>query len=545
MPGADPFQLLGKTIAGGKYRIDRLLGEGGFGVVYAGTHGMLGQAVAIKCIKPQAGAHQHDARTTDAFLREAKVLFTLTHPNIVRLYDVGAEPTPYGSMPYLVLELLHGVALDHEMERRGQTGGRMFSARELAALLDPVMDAVAFAHERSVAHRDLKPSNVMLVRDPVRGMVPKVVDFGVARMGPAPTQLEGGQSYATQAPFTPRYAAPEQWDPNLGPPGIASDIFSLGLLVAEACTFRCVMPGDSPASILRAVMDTQRPPLVTPQRPNLPQALDAVLARATRVRPVERFGSAREMQQALRAAFGPASMSPPSALPHRPPSDAPPAYARPPEPRSSPSSTVTPVVPPAAATLASAGTKPRGTGAVLGIVAIIAVTLLSGLALVLFFLDRSRERPEAVGATAAASAPISTPTSTPTSTSSPSPTSSPSRAVGRRGKVKYGGVTGPDPFWTQGEIAAVVQSHLAEPTACLDEADDNANLHGYVDMIVGIDATGATTDVMCDVRGNHTPPAQVFCACVSAKASSWKYPPSHGKLGLLTSGSPIVTLVLP
>ncbi|MFW5739118.1 MAG: serine/threonine-protein kinase, partial [Myxococcota bacterium] len=185
---ADPFTLIGSTLAD-KYRVDRLIGEGGFGVVYAGYHLLLGQPVAIKCMKPSSGDAAEQQRVTDLFLREARVLFGLTHPNIVRMYDVATlpmrAPLPSGAfapqVPYVVLELIEGRSLQAEVANRRAQGGPHFAAAELSGIFHPILEAIGFAHGHGVVHRDLKPSNVMLVGPPTGGTV-KVVDFGIARV---------------------------------------------------------------------------------------------------------------------------------------------------------------------------------------------------------------------------------------------------------------------------------------------------------------------------------------------------------------------------
>lgn len=183
----DPFGLIGTTLAE-KYRVDRLIGEGGFGVLYAGYHLLLGQRVAVKCMKPSAGSAAEQLRVTDLFLREARVLFSLTHPSIFRMYDVGTlpmrAPLPDGafapSVPYVVLELIDGRSLQDEIAARRSRGGPHFSAHEVSAVFQQLLDGVGFAHDHGVVHRDLKPSNVMLVGQGASCRV-RVVDFGIAQ----------------------------------------------------------------------------------------------------------------------------------------------------------------------------------------------------------------------------------------------------------------------------------------------------------------------------------------------------------------------------
>ena len=153
MAARDLFNLIGTTIAG-KFRVERLLGEGGFGVVYAGTHVMLGEKVAIKCLKPTGSSPEDQERGAQSFLREGRILFGLGHPAIVRLYDVGVIDESAGKIPYVVLELLTGTTLEAEIRSRAATR-RHFVRDELFNLFNPILEAVAFAHERGIVHRDL------------------------------------------------------------------------------------------------------------------------------------------------------------------------------------------------------------------------------------------------------------------------------------------------------------------------------------------------------------------------------------------------------
>ncbi len=288
---SDPFQIVGTTIAE-KYRVDRVLGEGGYGVVYAGFQMLLGAPVALK---PIAGAYAGEAQATQQFLREARVLFSLNHPAIVRMYDVGELETRLGSVPYVVLELLAGVGLDEEIARRRRERAAPFSMAELTGVFEPVLEGLAFAHQRGVVHRDLKPSNVMLVQGANGARTAKVLDFGTARAG-------GQEVSMGTTGFTPRYASPEQWDTSFGTTGPASDLFSLGLILAEACTLEPVFPGASAGQILAQAVNPSHVVSVRQRRPDLPEALDHVIARATRRPMHERFTSAAEMLDALRGA---------------------------------------------------------------------------------------------------------------------------------------------------------------------------------------------------------------------------------------------------
>ena len=237
MRGGDVFGLVGTTLAD-KFRVERLLGEGGFGVVYGGTHLVLGVPVAIKCLKPVGVTEAQREHNAQLFLREARILFGLGHPSIVRLYDVGV--IPQGLVPYAVLELLRGPTLQDEIATRAQQA-KPFGKDELVAIFAPIFDAVGFAHERGIVHRDLKPANLMLVTDGPRA-TPKVLDFGTARGGLGTGEVAAPSAFAAsvvasseRTGFTPLYAAPEQWDAAYGATGPSTDVFSLGLTLLEAC----------------------------------------------------------------------------------------------------------------------------------------------------------------------------------------------------------------------------------------------------------------------------------------------------------------------
>jgi serine/threonine protein kinase len=283
----DPFNLGGRVLDG-KYRLDRVIGEGGFGVVYAGRQLALDQPVAIKVLKPQkAGAD------VASFMREAKVLFQLSHPGIVRLYDVGNVHTHLGESPYVVLEHLAGRTLDEEIERRGRER-RPFTTEELVRLADGLLEALAFAHQRGVVHRDIKPANVMIVDGPA-GLVPKILDFGLARGDVTTMHTSAGVA------LTPRYAAPEQWSATYGAVGTRTDLFALGLVLEEAATLAPALEGETIPDVVASSTSPTRRSRVAERRPDLPPVFAEIVARATRVSPEERFPSADTMRDALRS----------------------------------------------------------------------------------------------------------------------------------------------------------------------------------------------------------------------------------------------------
>ncbi|MFO0665712.1 MAG: serine/threonine-protein kinase [Polyangiaceae bacterium] len=284
MQPPDPLAIVGTTIAG-KYRVDAMLGEGGAGVVYRGQNLLLGEPVAIKFVKPGENSvplQEH------SFFKEAKMLFSLAHPNIVRMYDLGEHQTPKGLVTYLVLEYIDGVSLDAEIRRRAAAHGS-FSSADIQRIFSAVLEAASFAHAKKITHRDLKPSNVMLSRD---GTV-KMLDFGTARLSDQATRLT--------AHFTPRYAAPEQWDPARGTRGPWTDVYALGLILYEMGTLHTAAKGDDLPTIIRSVLAVDRPSFRS-ARPDL-LFLEPVLAKALALETSARYPSADAMLHGLRAAF--------------------------------------------------------------------------------------------------------------------------------------------------------------------------------------------------------------------------------------------------
>jgi serine/threonine-protein kinase len=563
----DPFRLLG-TVVADKYRVDRVVGEGGFGVVYGGTHLLLGQPVAIKCMKPFGGNADEVRHTVDVFLREARVLFSLTHPAIVRLYDVAVLRVGQEQVPYVVLEMLAGISLEKEIERRARAGGPHFSAAEIARVFDPVLDALAFAHERGVAHRDLKPSNIML---PAAGDVgAKVLDFGTALVGPPV------QSSLRRTGFTPRYAAPEQWDTAMGPTGAHTDVFALGLTLAEACALRPMFEGGAPQIIAQA-MDSMRRPSIAPTRPDLPPSLDEVIRRATRVAPGERFANAREMLAAFRAAVGqeagaPATLAtPPPAL----------QISVPPPPRApafSPLPNVTTSSPLSReATHPLTGrTAPSGSGAtiavVLAAVAAFGAFVAVGIAGVAVYMSHREgsaatapvvpsaaaptatappaptasaarggdddDRDDARGARAARPTPTASPT--PTTTTPAAPTASLGSPVakvdagapapsGKRGAVICTWAPGRTPHWTGPDTREVFERGRPGLEACYASAlAIDPKLESKMgSLMLGVRSDGTVENGNCHMTEHLNEPAEeAFCSCAVRAAGRWRFPAS-------------------
>jgi dipeptidyl aminopeptidase/acylaminoacyl peptidase/tRNA A-37 threonylcarbamoyl transferase component Bud32 len=262
----------------GRYRLERPLGRGGMGEVWEARDENLDRAVAVKVL-PATLLSDPDARRR--FRREALALARLLHPNIVTIFDVGAEKDGGGDeAPFLVMELIRGRSL------AGETVRYPLATAEAIAILSQVVRALIAAHAAGIVHRDLKPSNVMITDD---GRV-KVLDFGLARM----TQGRGGradESITTSGTVMGSYPymSPEQ--ASGGTIGLASDIFTCGVLLYELLSGRRPFDGPDPVAVLRAVVDGSHTPLEE-LRPDLPPAVAAVVERCLERDPARRYPDA-------------------------------------------------------------------------------------------------------------------------------------------------------------------------------------------------------------------------------------------------------------
>ena len=295
----DPFLLVGSVLQN-EYRVDAVIGEGGFGVVYRGLHLGLEQPIAIKVLK---GLELEDRRMQETlfakFKDEAKLLYTLSQESltIVRSMDFGALTTPSGAWaPFMVLEWLEGRSLAQDLEARRARGMRGRSVEEALAILEPAAQGLAVAHKRRVAHRDIKPANLFLV-DAAHGPRLKVLDFGIAKM------MKDGEQAGTKgtfASFTWLYAAPEQLDPRLGQTGLPTDVYAFALVLAELLTDRPPVDARDVVTILKASTDpTVRPTPRSRGAQNIPDHLEVVCRRALAVDPAARFQSVPEFWDAL------------------------------------------------------------------------------------------------------------------------------------------------------------------------------------------------------------------------------------------------------
>ncbi len=300
---ADPFGWAGATIDG-KYRVDAVVGEGGFGVVYRGQHLGFDEPVAIKVLKvPASMKGAERARFLETFLVEGKVLHRLSRgtAGIVQALDVGAATSPDGTWtPYLILEWLKGDTLERDL-----AGRRPRSLGEAITLLEPAARALAAAHAQGIAHRDVKPANLFLAEIAGRTTL-KVLDFGIAKVltDVADITQAMAETGGSVRSFTPQYGAPEQFHRQFGATGPWTDVFALALILVELVAGKRALDGADTTQLYIVSTDPTRRPTLRGAGVAVDDAVEAVLAVALTVDPRARYRDAGAFWDALVAAAG-------------------------------------------------------------------------------------------------------------------------------------------------------------------------------------------------------------------------------------------------
>ncbi|MGE0784623.1 MAG: protein kinase [Sandaracinaceae bacterium] len=267
----------------GSYLIERLLGTGGMGSVFAARHVGLDKPVAVKTLHESLAAREESVRR---FVREGRAASKIRHPHVVDVTDVGTHE----GLPYLVMEYLEGEDLHTRLDACGR-----LTPREIARIMLPVIDALAYAHDAGVIHRDLKPSNIFLARGPY-GEVPKILDFGIARI--LDMDKLDAQTITVAASYlgTPYYSSPEQAKSG-GRADAMSDQYSIGAIIYELAAGAHGLVGETPFEILSAIVANQRVPITTLAA--VDTTIAAITERAMAYESHARYPSVRELGQAL------------------------------------------------------------------------------------------------------------------------------------------------------------------------------------------------------------------------------------------------------
>jgi serine/threonine-protein kinase len=257
------------------YRVEALLGHGGMGVVYRAWHLRLNRAVALKMLLAGPCARPKEL---ERFQREAEAVAGLRHGNIVQVYDVG----DVDGRPYFTMELVEGGNLADQIQGVPQP------ARQAAALVVTLAEAIHAAHQGGIVHRDLKPANVLLTREGT----PKVTDFGLARR----LEGHGGLTQSGLPMGTPSYMAPEQARGEKGAIGPATDVYALGAILYEMLTGRPPFRAETSAGTLQQVLH-EDPELPSRWNPGVPRNLEIICLKCLRKEPRQRYATAAALAE--------------------------------------------------------------------------------------------------------------------------------------------------------------------------------------------------------------------------------------------------------
>ena len=283
--GAPVPPLVGTRL--GDYLVESVIGRGGMATVYRARDHRLNRAVALKVLAPQLS---HDPRFRDRFIRESRLVASIDHPHIIPIYEAGES----GELLFIAMRYVEG----SDLRRLIQSSGPLPIARAMR-LFTQIASALDFAHLNGLVHRDVKPANILVAQghpDDPQGDHVYLTDFGLTKS----TYIEAGLTSHGQFMGTPRYVAPEQIR-GLPVDG-RGDLYAFACVAYEALAGMPPFQRDTELALLYAHVSHEPPPL-TPYRPELPHAVNAVMARALAKSPADRFATCQQFVAALQEAI--------------------------------------------------------------------------------------------------------------------------------------------------------------------------------------------------------------------------------------------------
>jgi serine/threonine protein kinase/tetratricopeptide (TPR) repeat protein len=281
--------LVGQLIAD-RFRVESLIGTGGSGSVYRAVQEQLGRPVALKMLKPELS---ENPAVRNRFVREARAVATLSHPNIATIYDFGSDET--GAL-YIALEFIEGLSLADLLTRE------VMSFPELRDIFDQILAGLAHAHSRGVIHRDIKPANILVTPSAEGGWLTKIVDFGIA-VGGSNWTGDSDTTGTGRVVGTPHFMAPEQ---ARGERHLTAtvDVYNVGLMLYWAISGVHAFDGKTPMDVMIAQVSAPIPDLKPLPGLSIPEGLPALIRDALQKSPLLRIPSATAFRSRLRAVGG-------------------------------------------------------------------------------------------------------------------------------------------------------------------------------------------------------------------------------------------------
>src|SRR6266446_325176 len=278
--------ISGDPILDGRFQLEKRLGQGGMGVVFKARHIFLKTQHAIKIILPDLVGN--DPNLVTRFRQEAMAAAAIRHQNIISVSDFGVVR---GTMPFLVMEFVHGKSLQDIMSEEGA-----MSPTRAFELMQPVCAGIAAAHRQKIVHRDLKPLNVMIQDGVPLGEGSKILDFGLAKIKSGELLGSFVAAHTTGLMGSPFYMAPEQWSDD--PPDARADIYSLGVMFYQMLCAEVPFKGSSIPSIMKKHLTSEVPTLAS-RGVDVPPQIEAAVRHALEKEPKYRTASAEEFSAEL------------------------------------------------------------------------------------------------------------------------------------------------------------------------------------------------------------------------------------------------------
>lgn len=268
----------------GKYKLVRLLGEGGMGAVWEGVHEIIGKKVAVKFLHPDYSKNQE---AFQRFVREAQIASRIGHSSIIEIYDM--DQLEDGT-PFMVMEYLEGVSLEEYLKVKGK-----LSPRETIEILLPVLQALELAHQKGIIHRDLKPDNIFIC-DTVEGRIIKILDFGISKI--VTDELKDKLTRTGVVMGTPYYMSPEQakGDKNQDH---RLDIYAIGVIMYECLCGKVPFRGDTYNEVLYKVLIEHPNFSLDFEGIEIPEKLLKIIKKAIEKEPSLRYQSCQELYNEL------------------------------------------------------------------------------------------------------------------------------------------------------------------------------------------------------------------------------------------------------